>query len=64
VGKPAANLKLSQTRANAVSDFLVSKDVEKPRLFAKGFGSKKPVADNKTAEGRQRNRRVEFQIIK
>ncbi len=64
VGKAAANLKLSQTRANAVRDFLVSKGVDKPRLFAMGFGSKKPVADNKTAEGRQRNRRVEFQIIK
>ena len=64
VGKASANLKLSQTRANAVRDFLVSKGVEKPRLFAMGFGSKKPVADNKTAEGRQRNRRVEFQIIK
>ncbi len=63
-GKAAANLKLSQARAKAVKDFLVTKQVEAPRMIALGFGSKKPIANNKTAEGRQKNRRVEFQILK
>ncbi|MFA9213855.1 MAG: OmpA family protein [Candidatus Methylacidiphilales bacterium] len=64
VGNAASNVKLSQSRANAVKEFLVSKGVAKERLTAKGFGSKNPVANNKTAEGRARNRRVEFKIIK
>lgn len=64
VGKPASNLKLSQTRANAVKEFLTSKGLASARLTAKGFGSKNPVANNKTAEGRAKNRRVEFKIIK
>lgn len=64
VGKEASNKKLSQSRADAVKTFLVSKGVDKARLNAKGFGSKKPVASNKTPEGRQRNRRVEFLIVK
>lgn len=64
VGNPKSNIKLSQNRANAVKTFLVSKDVAKERLTAKGFGSKNPIADNKTKEGKARNRRVEFKIIK
>ena len=64
VGNAAKNLKLSQNRANAVKDFLATKGVEYVRIKAKGFGSKKPVASNKTPEGRQRNRRVEFKIVK
>jgi len=64
VGNAKSNQKLSQDRANAVKNFLVSKGVEGPRLKATGFGSSKPIADNKTAEGRQRNRRVEFKIVK
>lgn len=64
VGNPKNNVKLSQSRANAVKAFLIMKDVAANRLTAKGFGSKNPVADNKTAEGKARNRRVEFKILK
>ena len=64
MGKAKANLKLSQSRAKAIKDFLVKEGVETLRLFSFGFGATKPIADNKTAEGRQKNRRVEFQIIK
>ena len=64
VGNAAKNLKLSQNRANAVKDFLAGKGVDYVRIKAKGFGSKKPVASNKTPEGRQKNRRVEFKIVK
>jgi outer membrane protein OmpA-like peptidoglycan-associated protein len=64
VGNAAKNIKLSESRANAVKTFLTSKGVDKQRLTAKGFGSKNPVANNKTPEGRAKNRRVEFKIIK
>lgn len=64
VGSAAANLKLSLGRANAIKNFLISEGVTKTQLTAKGFGSAKPVASNKTEEGRARNRRVEFKVIK
>jgi len=64
VGNAAKNLKLSQSRSNAVKSFLTKKGVPAAQMKAFGFGSKKPVADNKTPEGRQRNRRVEFKIVK
>ncbi|HYH96591.1 OmpA family protein [Hyalangium sp.] len=60
VGKPDANLKLSQRRAEAVRDYLVKKGVEAQRLEAKGFGQERPIAPNTTAKGRATNRRVEF----
>ncbi len=54
------NMKLSERRANAVRDYLVSKGVAADRLTAKGYGESQPVADNETEEGRYKNRRVEL----
>ena len=61
-GGPAANLPLSQARAASVKTYLVSKGVVASRLTATGFGQTKPVADNATPDGRQRNRRIEFGV--
>ncbi|MGB4773724.1 MAG: OmpA family protein [Daejeonella sp.] len=61
VGKDAANQVLSKNRANAVKLYLTRKKV-KNKITALGFGETKPIADNKTEEGRQANRRVEFDI--
>lgn len=61
-GDPAANLKLSEQRAKAVVEYLVSKGVPALQLEYKGYGSSKPIADNSTASGRQKNRRTEFEI--
>ncbi len=61
-GSTKVNTALSRKRAQAVRAYLVEKGVEATRLDAKGFGPSKPVADNKTAEGREKNRRVEFMI--
>ncbi len=63
VGAAADNLKLSQNRAKAVVDYLVSKGIDPKRLTSKGYGATNPVADNKTEEGRARNRRTEFTIV-
>jgi len=64
-GKASSNLKLSQKRADAVVTYLVkNKKVEASRLSAKGFGDTVPVADNKTEEGRGKNRRVDFTATK
>ena len=59
VGPADANRVLSQKRAEAVVTYLKSKGIEAPRLVAKGYGPDKPVADNKTINGRQKNRRME-----
>jgi outer membrane protein OmpA-like peptidoglycan-associated protein len=64
VGNAQANLKLSQDRAKAVKAFLEKEGVKTSQLMAEGFGDKKPIADNKTEEGRKKNRRVEFKIVK
>ncbi len=62
VGKESANVDLSMRRAIAVNDYLVKKGVNQNRLAASGYGPSKPVATNNTAEGRQKNRRVELNI--
>ena len=61
-GTEAANQALSQARAAAVKDMLTSLGVAADRIGAKGFGSSVPVADNNTAEGRARNRRIAFNV--
>jgi outer membrane protein OmpA-like peptidoglycan-associated protein len=63
VGGEAMNLRLSQRRAEAVLDYLVSKGISPERLEAVGFGPTKPIASNKTVSGRARNRRTEFRIV-
>ena len=64
-GSNAYNKKLSEKRAQAVSNILVSKyAVDSKRLKAVGYGEEKPLADNKTSDGREQNRRVEIIILK
>jgi outer membrane protein OmpA-like peptidoglycan-associated protein len=63
-GGAKRNRELSQQRAESVVVYIVGKGVAKKRLVAKGFGPDKPIADNGTPEGREANRRVEFNIIK
>jgi outer membrane protein OmpA-like peptidoglycan-associated protein len=62
-GKAATNMKLSEKRAKAIQKYLVSKGIAADRFKVEWFGSKKPIADNKTEAGRQKNRRVEMLII-
>jgi len=62
VGSEATNMKLSEQRANAVRDFLVNAGVSGDHITASGKGEAEPVATNKTAAGRQQNRRVELVI--
>jgi OmpA-OmpF porin, OOP family len=62
-GNDASNQKLSVRRAEAVKAYLVSKGIEKNRVYTEGKGSKQPVADNKTAEGRAKNNRVEIEVV-
>ena len=63
VGGDAYNQKLSVKRAEAVKNYLTSKGVEKNRVYTEGKGEKQPVADNKTGEGRAKNRRVEIEVV-
>jgi OmpA-OmpF porin, OOP family len=62
-GNDAMNDKLSISRAEAVKGYLVSKGVEKNRVYTEGKGKRQPVADNKTAEGKAKNRRVEVEVV-
>jgi OOP family OmpA-OmpF porin len=62
-GNPAFNKELSQKRADAVVKYLTGKGVEASRLKAAGYGQDKPIADNTTPAGKQKNRRVEFNIL-
>lgn len=61
-GNDAANMGLSQRRAETVKKYLADKGLEAARFTTKGYGETKPIADNKTPEGKQRNRRIEFQV--
>jgi OOP family OmpA-OmpF porin len=63
IGTDAYNQRLSLRRAAAVKNYLVSKGVEKNRVYTEGKGEKQPVADNKTAAGRAKNRRVEIEVV-
>jgi len=64
VGGAPYNIKLSQKRANAARDHLIAQGVPAQRLTAEGYGLTQPIADNRTDEGRARNRRVEFKVLK
>lgn len=64
IGKDEYNLTLSQDRANAIGKYLTDKHIQPTRLTMKGYGKQLPVDNNETLEGRQKNRRVEFKIIK
>jgi outer membrane protein OmpA-like peptidoglycan-associated protein len=59
VGNPKANKTLSQKRAQACRDYLISKGIDGSRLQAIGHGDERPIAPNDTDDGRQRNRRIE-----
>ncbi|MFT7773009.1 outer membrane protein OmpA [Roseateles sp.] len=63
IGSDAYNQKLSIRRSEAVKAYLVSKGVEPNRVYTEGKGEKQPVADNKTAEGRAKNRRTEIEVV-
>jgi outer membrane protein OmpA-like peptidoglycan-associated protein len=64
IGKPDYNLDLSQKRADAVKNYVVSKGIDGKRIVAKGYGMNKPVSTNSTESGREQNRRVEFTVTK
>jgi OmpA-OmpF porin, OOP family len=63
VGSDAYNQKLSIRRSEAVKAYLVSKGIEKNRVYTEGKGEKQPVADNRTKDGRAKNRRVEIEVV-
>ncbi len=63
VGSEEKNLELSEERARSVRDWFIAKGIDSARIAYVGKGSLKPIADNKTAEGRSKNRRVEIKVI-
>ena len=62
-GKREFNMKLSRKRAEAVKDYLVSAGIDEKRIGTVGFGPDKPIADNDTKEGTEKNRRIEFRLL-
>lgn len=62
VGTDAYNQKLSERRVNSVRSYVVKKGVDAGRISGQGFGETKPIADNKTKDGRAKNRRVEVKV--
>jgi outer membrane protein OmpA-like peptidoglycan-associated protein len=63
VGSEALNQRLSENRAKAVYDFLISRGIDANRLRYAGYGMSRPIAPNTTEEGRAQNRRTEIQIL-
>lgn len=63
-GSPSYNVQLSEKRAQSVNNYLIERGIAPERLRTKGYGSDQPIADNTTEEGRQKNRRIEFKIIR
>ena len=64
VGSDEDNLLLSDNRAKAVHDYLIAEGIDENRLEYKGYGETMPIDTNDTPQGRQNNRRTEFEIIK
>ncbi len=62
-GDAGKNMTLSKNRARAVYNYVVSKGIPKKQLVHKGYGQTKPIADNKTEEGKAKNRRTEFKVL-
>lgn len=62
-GNEAWNLQISRARAQAVADHLVQKGISPNRLLVEGFGSSSPIADNDTVQGREKNRRIEIELL-
>jgi outer membrane protein OmpA-like peptidoglycan-associated protein len=62
-GDSSANLQLSQARAEAVRNYLISQGVDPTALTAQGYGDSRPLASNDTEEGRFRNRRIQFTVL-
>ncbi len=63
IGSDAYNQRLSVRRAEAVKAYLVTKGIERNRVYTEGKGEKQPVADNRSKEGRAKNRRVEIEVV-
>lgn len=64
LGTEAANLKLSQTRAQTIANYLINRGISPQRLKAVGYGSQYPVAPNVYEADRRFNRRLDFKLIK
>lgn len=63
VGSSAANLRLSERRANAVRDYMVQNGIDANRMTARGYGEENPLVPNDSAENRAKNRRIQFRVI-